>query len=68
MLLCFLLLSQVDVVVSGHNHAYSRSCPIKPDHTCTTYKNTTAYTNAGAPVFVQAGNAGAGFTKYVASL
>jgi hypothetical protein len=54
---------QVDVVVSGHNHAYSRSCPIKPDHTCTTYKNGTSYNNAGAPVFVQAGNGGAGFTN-----
>jgi acid phosphatase len=54
---------QVDLVVSGHNHAYSRSCPIKPDKTCTTYKNGTTYTNAGAPVFVLSGNGGAGFTN-----
>ena len=46
---------KVDVVFSGHEHSYSRTCPI--------FNGTCCSKGRSCPVYIVAGTAGAGFTE-----
>lgn len=45
----------VDIVFSGHEHSYARSCPL--------FNSTCCDKNKTCPVYIMAGTAGSGFTN-----